>query len=115
MKRCFRCGTDWISERKRPRFKEYCSSCSAYLHCCKNCSYYEPHAHNHCRIMTTDWVRDPEVGNYCDDFDFADRDAESGTQEKRDAARKSFENLFGGEPPDENDAGKTEFEQLFGD
>ena len=50
-------------------FRGVCPSCHAYLHCCVNCRLYSPSAHNHCLSSTTEYVRDVEAGNFCDEFD----------------------------------------------
>jgi hypothetical protein len=72
-------------------FHDDCPSCHAYLHCCVNCRLYSPHAHNHCLSSTTEYVRDVETANFCEEFDPATK--------KKDAV-----------PP----STKSKFDQLFG-
>lgn len=92
MKLCYRCGTEWRGE-KRPSPKDDCEQCHAYIRCCMNCKFYDEHAHNHCKIPTTEWVGDVEKGNFCDEFAFADRsDAEIG---KGKDSHKVWDNLWG--------------------
>lgn len=114
MKRCHRCGTPWESEKKQPGPKEFCESCSAYLHCCMNCRYYEPGAHNDCYIGTTEWVGDKAGANYCDEFEFADADAPRGKDDRSRGARDALDRLFGGSGP-ADDEGRDAFDRLFGD
>jgi hypothetical protein len=95
MKACYNCGTPWQGEA-RLLFKVVCEKCSAWMHCCRNCKLYDPHAHNKCRSPSTDWVGDPEKQNYCGEFIFADRKEETTTQDEQEEARRKLDDLFGG-------------------
>ena len=114
MRQCHKCGAEWVSEKKRPAFSEYCDQCSAYLHCCKNCRFYEPGAHNDCRIGTTEWVADKARGNYCDEFEFADTTKTSDSSRKS-AGGEAFDSLFDGTLDSEKKQEKSDFDSLFGD
>jgi hypothetical protein len=114
MKRCHKCGTPWISETKTPGVKECCETCSAYLHCCLNCRYYEPTAHNQCYIPTTDWVADKEGANFCDEFVFRDTEEVEDTTAEQDAARSALDGLFGGQNGAQK-KGLEDFQRLFGE
>jgi hypothetical protein len=48
--------------------RDVCERCSAYLHCCRNCGFYEPGVHNDCREPNAEVVADKEQGNFCDFF-----------------------------------------------
>lgn len=114
MKRCHQCKAPWVSEKKQPGPKEFCDSCGAYLHCCLNCSHYDPAKHNQCAIGTTDWVGDKAGLNFCDEFEFAEEGAKG--QDRKDGDRSGFDALFGGETPDEKPkTGRDGLDQLFGD
>lgn len=116
MKRCHRCGAPWISEKKQPAVKDYCEPCSAYLHCCLNCRFYDKYAHNQCRVGTTEWVGDREGANFCDEFEFADRDAHGEKSGDRDQVKSALDGLFGGaDGGRENTPGVDDFKKLFGD
>jgi hypothetical protein len=111
MRVCYKCGAE-LSARSRVPFKELCPRCDAFLHCCRNCRLYDPNAHNHCRSSTTEYVADPERGNFCDEFDFLEtpkpeddrsRDRKAGSSRRRRqnnggarsrSAREKFEELF---------------------
>lgn len=95
MKRCHACGAPWVSEKKQPGVKEFCEQCDAYLHCCLNCRFYDPSKHNACAIPNTDWVGDKTAACFCDEFEFADRDAPVRPDAKRDEARSALDRLFG--------------------
>lgn len=97
MKRCHKCGAEWRSEKRQPGVKEFCSACTAYLHCCKNCRFHDPNAHNQCRIPTTEWVGDRAGANFCDEFEFADRDEATAEDQEHNRARATLERLLGGD------------------
>lgn len=115
MKKCHACGREWVSEVKRPAVKEVCEGCGAYLHCCLNCRYHDPHAHNQCYIPTTDWVGDRAGCNFCDEFEFADGEKNKKHDAAKDKARDALGKLFGenGEDPGTRE-GKDAFGKLFG-
>ncbi len=103
MRACHRCGTEWVSDKRQPGVKETCVKCGAYLHCCLNCRFHDPHAHNECYIPNTEWVGDRKGANFCDEFEFRDTqpgEDENHSEVKREKARKALEALLG-------DAGAT--------
>ena len=115
MKRCHHCGTEWHSEiMKQPGVKEICPDCSYYLHCCLNCRFYEPGAHNECHIPTTDYVGDNEGCNFCDEFEFADADEVRDDGETQ-AARDVLEKLFGAVEHKTDKDRLDDFNRLFGE
>lgn len=91
MRTCFRCGTEISLEKFG--FRDVCEKCRAWLHCCRNCEFYEPGAHNDCREPGAELVADKEQGNFCDFFRFASgpRDRPAG---KPEDARARLEALF---------------------
>ena len=115
MRQCYKCGKEWVSDKKQPSFKEFCDDCSAYLHCCLNCRFYDKHAHNHCRIPTTEWVADREGPNFCEDLEFADAAVESAGNEEKRNALDAFDALFDESPEGAPHKGPTDFKKLFGD
>jgi hypothetical protein len=72
-------------------FRSTCPSCHAYLHCCANCRFYSPASHNHCLSPTTEFVRDVEGANFCEEFEFTSRKK----ADVPDAGKKRFDQLFG--------------------
>ena len=48
--------------------KEECSACSASLHCCKMCKFYDTTAYNECRESNAERILDKEKANFCDYF-----------------------------------------------
>lgn len=114
MNRCHRCQTQWVSEAKRPGFKEACESCSAYLHCCMNCRHHSPSLHNQCAIPTTDFVGDRQGANFCEDFEFKDHDPATAKDNESKQVRGKLDDLFGGETGEPSES-LDRFKDLFGD
>ena len=121
MRVCHKCGTEWVTEKTRPHFKEYCETCSAYLHCCKNCKFYDTSAPNQCYIPNTETVADRNKMNYCDEFEFRDGARGESDDARHDAAMKEAKALWGDEDthdgpviPRKADEAKDAFDGLFG-
>jgi hypothetical protein len=87
---CHQCRTVYTD---KVGFRATCPSCGAYLHCCVNCRLYSPSSHNHCLSPTTEYVRDVEGANFCEEFDFTVR---STAADPKKAAKSKFDELFGG-------------------
>ena len=110
---CHKCGAEWEGDQPRVKFREECPKCSADVHCCVNCRYYDPSAHNSCTIPTTEWVSDREKANLCEDFAFRGKGVSASEHEKH-AARNQLDQLMGGtgeadpKPP-------TTLDDLFGE
>lgn len=111
MRRCHKCGKEWMSDKKVPAVKEFCEACSAYLHCCLNCRFHDRNLHNQCGIPTTDWVGGREGCNFCDEFEFANAPEGGGRAENaKQEARDAFSGLFDEEPEPK---GPADFDSLF--
>lgn len=115
MRRCHRCGAEWVSDKKQPAVKEVCEACSAYLHCCMNCRFRDPSLHNECAIPTTDWVGDREGCNFCDEFEFIDGEEAVSDPESAKQARSALDSLFGDGPTVKEADRLDAFKKLFGD
>lgn len=89
MHACHSCGTE-ITESVG--FRSTCPGCHAYLHCCLNCRLYSPSAHNHCLSSTTEYVGDVAKVNFCEEFDFVNRQKD---RQAPDQGRSRFDALFG--------------------
>jgi hypothetical protein len=114
MRLCHRCGKEWISDKKSPGVKETCPACDAWLHCCKNCRHHVPSRHNQCFIPNTDWVGDRAGANFCDEFEFAGRNAAGNDASAPKEVRGALDALFGGgDEPEER--GRGALDKLFGD
>ncbi|NLV42960.1 MAG: hypothetical protein GXY07_00505 [Candidatus Hydrogenedentes bacterium] len=110
---CHKCAGHWENDTARPGFKEICTHCGAYLHCCKNCRFHLPTAHNQCYIPDTEYVADRKGLNFCEEFEFRSGTPEQdGQKGQREQASEKFAGLFG-ELPDP--PAKTSFDDLFRD
>ena len=89
---CHNCKTE-VAVTGAPARAAVCPKCSAYLHCCLNCRFYDANAHNQCREPQAEWVKDKEMANFCDFFEAA---LQVATKEsaRKEAARKKLEELF---------------------
>lgn len=92
---CFHCGRVYSFADRLPR-KETCPQCGSDLHCCRNCTFYDPAAPKECREPVAEYVRYKDRANHCDYFDpKKPSDTTSGkVKDTQDQARKAWENLF---------------------
>lgn len=108
---------------------EECPHCSASLHVCRQCEFFDRSASRMCREPMVDEVTDKEHANFCDYFRprvglTASEDAEAAN------SRARLEALFGGKAPaarggdkpapgrsrsPEEDAARRKLEELFKD
>ena len=89
MKVCHKCKREVPFESRILRSEE-CPWCAASLHCCKNCGFHDRTAHNECREIGTELIRDREAANYCSYFTYVD-----GSREGNDEAAKAKAKLDG--------------------
>jgi hypothetical protein len=69
-------------------FREVCPYCGIDLHTCTNCRYYSPGKPNDCLVPGTDFVRDREAANFCEDFKIKEDFPEPKP------GKKNFDSLF---------------------
>lgn len=89
MKICYRCGKAVEMDRTVGR-TEPCPHCDADLHCCLNCTFYDPTAHQECHEPQAELVSDKEKGNFCDYFMFKES---AGAKPRHDDAKSPKEKL----------------------
>ncbi|MFA7691783.1 MAG: hypothetical protein GX117_03515 [Candidatus Hydrogenedentes bacterium] len=109
---CHKCGNEWSGKSTaQPGFKESCSRCGAYLHCCLNCSFHRKNAHNQCYIPGTEYVADRKGLNFCEEFKFRSGTTDnSKTEAVKQQSLEKFAQLFGENP---SDSDKLSFDDLF--
>jgi hypothetical protein len=110
--RCWKCNAEQKSlpDGKLP-FRATCEQCDFYLHTCVNCKYYKQGQPNDCLIPGTEFVRDRETFNYCDEFVPKGKEGNQTTTPS-DVAKK----LFGDDDfPTKNSDSKDAFNSLFND
>mgnify|MGYP006971720668 FL=1 len=114
--RCYKCSEELAFDVKIGR-RDMCPNCYAYLHCCKNCQYWDPSVHNECLENRAEFIRDREEGNFCLYFTF--KESEEGNVSDAEAAKAKLASLFGGSPtpgrsaPQGVDDAKARLEALF--
>ncbi len=92
MKVCHKCLREVPFETRVLR-SEYCPWCASALHCCLNCTFHDPHAHNECTEHGTDLIRDRDAANYCNFFQFAEG-PRGGDNSEQQRAKKKLDGLF---------------------
>ena len=73
--------------------QDSCSSCGKDLRVCKNCIFYDPHAHWGCKEHVSEHVIDKEKANFCDFFKLNTQTGGIGSKSK-DALKEAAEALF---------------------
>lgn len=92
---CWKCGKN-IEEGTQIFRNSECSECKSDLHSCRNCKFYESGAHYDCKESVDFPVNDKERANFCDYFSVRfDFSSNAKKNDKIDAARNAFNNLFG--------------------
>jgi hypothetical protein len=90
---CYRCGSE-IEISGKPSRQELCPKCSAYLHCCLNCEFYDPNAHQQCREPQAELVQDKEGANFCDYFRPLAKARTTPATSRQEEARRRLDQLF---------------------
>ena len=93
MRRCHKCSTE-ISLEGHVGRKEECPRCAASLHCCLNCRFHDPSAHNQCREVGTEFIRDREGANFCDSFAMGDTAEKGAAASSEESAKSALNDLF---------------------
>jgi len=97
MKQCHACGAQWEGRPgSQPGRDETCGKCGADLHCCLNCSLYDPSAFHQCRSRTTEAVRDKDKRNFCDEFEFSGKGTGTGGPGSKGDMESKWKDLFNG-------------------
>ena len=73
---------------------ESCPHCHADLHCCLNCTFYDPTVYNECSETQADRVLEKGRSNFCDYFSFGEGKRKNKVVDEKESARKKLEELF---------------------
>jgi hypothetical protein len=92
MKVCHKCLREIPFETRILRSEE-CPWCAAALHCCLNCKFHDPSAHNECLEHGTELIRHRDEANYCGAFTYVEG-ARDGLDKEADDAKKKLSSLF---------------------
>ena len=108
MKTCHSCEKILDLPKKKVGFRETCPFCEADLHVCKNCKFYIIGKPNDCYVPNTEYVRDREKYNFCEEFQFKENEEKENKSSKSDIENQ----LFGDSKEDDSD---NSFDSLFKD
>lgn len=127
--RCWSCGQSVAAVPLPFGRRAECPHCEVFLHCCRQCSFYDTKASKDCREPSADEVVDKEQANFCDYFSPRGGLAASGDPQAAEA-RAKLASVFGadipgGRPPagvpapavpadSEAEASRKKLEALFG-
>ena len=89
---CHKCHKE-ISVTEKLGFRAECPLCSADLHVCVACQFYERGAYNDCRESQADRVVDKERANFCEYFRPSGGISGSGLS-PAEAAKQKLAELF---------------------
>lgn len=89
---CFACSKRVELDHK-VSFREECPYCSADLHICRCCRFFDPSSYRECRESSAEHVKDKERNNYCEYFVPSDSSPDSTTSQREDHL-KAAEKLF---------------------
>lgn len=92
MVQCWKCNTIVSELSSKIGFRAQCQHCEADLHVCVGCQYFAPGKPNLCSIPGTEWIKDREAMNFCEDF--SPRLASMGKEMPRNKGQKDFNALF---------------------
>ena len=91
---CYSCGKMTLLTQS-VGIRDVCINCSADVHACKNCEFYDLMAYNECREPAADVVREKERANFCDFFKvMSGNNRSSQAATKKSELRAAAEALF---------------------
>lgn len=80
MKICFSCGKTLDISGKPGRGAE-CPFCGADIKVCVNCRFFNENSYNNCDEPSADRVLDKTKRNYCEFFEFRERNGSNSAQD----------------------------------
>lgn len=88
---CWKCSKKINDEPGVIGYRAQCPFCDTDLHVCLNCRFYTPGKPNDCAVPGTDWVKDRERMNLCDEFELKKK---SSPSQSKTPPQKNFDSLF---------------------
>ena len=92
---CYRCGAALAGLSLPLSRYDQCPGCSADLHVCKMCVFFDAQVPRQCREDGAEDVTDKERPNFCDWFKPSDTAFDPNRKSEADAAADALEALFG--------------------
>jgi hypothetical protein len=92
---CWQCGASLTYLSLPFTRRDLCKQCSAALHVCKLCLFYDVSKAKHCREPIADEVQDKQRANFCDYFKEKPNAYVATSQDTVQRAKLELEKLFG--------------------
>ena len=92
---CYRCGESLAALSLPFSRRDQCSSCSADLHVCKMCRFFDASVSRQCREDGADDVTEKERPNFCDWYVPTEKAFDPDRKSVTDNAREALDALFG--------------------
>lgn len=92
---CYRCGESLAILSLPLSRRDQCPACSADLHVCKMCVYFDPTVTRQCREDGAEDVKEKDRPNFCDWFRPNDSAFDPNQRAEADAAKAALDALFG--------------------
>ncbi len=107
---CWKCGHALDDMPRHLRRRDECPACSADLHVCRMCEFYDTSVAKSCREPVAEEVTDKERANFCDYFRGRPGVHAAGGVGEAQAARAQLEAMFGvdSEAGDQSSASNAE-------
>ena len=86
---CWRCKKALTDLPVKVGFRATCPSCGVDLHTCAGCRYFASGKPNDCLVPGTEYVRNRESANLCEDFKIKTEFSKEPIRDK-----KRFDSLF---------------------
>ena len=100
---CYRCGASLDRLSLPLSRRDECPDCSAHVHVCKMCRFFDANVPKMCREDDAEEVIDKEKVNFCEWFAPSPDAFDPVRAGKAAQARSELEALFGGEPAASHD------------
>ncbi len=89
---CWKCHKLISEQPIKLSFRAECQHCGIDLHTCAGCRYYALGKPNDCLVPGTDFIRDRQARNFCEEF------APQTSSPKEAKPKKGFDSLFKDSP-----------------
>ncbi len=92
---CLRCGASLSALSLPLSRRDQCPECSADLHVCRMCVYFDKSVPRQCREDGAEDVTDKDRPNFCDWFKPSDKAFDASANADAQAAKDALAALFG--------------------
>jgi hypothetical protein len=92
---CWKCGASLTHLSLPLTRRDVCKQCSADLHACKLCEFYDVSKAKHCREPIAEEVSDKQRANFCDYFKPKEGAYSNKGQSEAEIAKAQLNKLFG--------------------